>query len=427
MTPTSPVTSYHRSHRWAAFLLITILSFHGPIHILASASNAVASGSESPTSKTNEFASDATFDDTKNITSTSTVKTAPSSLRSNLMSSTDNEKLENAHVDPEITSLEWPWTKNGTVDYTCHKHENCTSCNDASLACHWCSKNNECHAKGSWYGCAIGASCSNPSNDTADNTCHSHTSCTDCALSSSMCHWCVFDDGCHAIGSFYGCAHGVNCYSNDRCQRETPEKIQEAIFADIGVIPLVLIISAVMSVLCCSSIMFAGISTLKGVYDDLVEVNVPPSEAFGNHDFELELDPIHEETDDCMDGNDGNEPESGEEVEAINGGDVENELESANEHCHDAPQLQTEVTEGQLTESLLPVTAHPDPSRLPTRNRRSGSRHFNCLITTCKVWYVFTIVGALLFATTTVLFFPKAPEYNICADEFAVSCFSFNI
>lgn len=41
-----------------------------------------------------------------------------------------------------------------------------------------------------------------------NNTCFSHKTCSECALYSHLCHFCEFDQQCHAIGSWYGCADG---------------------------------------------------------------------------------------------------------------------------------------------------------------------------------------------------------------------------
>jgi len=78
--------------------------------------------------------------------------------------------------------------------------------------------------------------------------------------------------------------------------------------------------------------------------------------------------------------------------------------------------LQVELEE----QNLLPsVTAHPDPTRLPANNARRSSGTLRCMLNSCRVWYFFTIVTTLLFATSCILFFPKAPTYNVCSDEFA--------
>jgi len=368
----------------------------------------------------------------------------PGYLRNSAASSIAGGVHDTSNELDDESSLLWPWNRNNKSDNQCSSYQNCTTCAEASVSCHWCSKNDQCHAMGSWYGCAIGASCSKPSNDTVDNSCHSHKNCAECSLSSSLCHYCAFDNQCHAIGSLYGCSHGVNCYSNDRCQRQEPEHISSGIFEEIGFIPLVLIISAAMSVLCCSTILYAGANALKGAYDDITQQRIPPAEAFSHHASQfqqLQLEPILEEqhdgniddapSGDCDNENCDDEIETplGEGSNKTDGQLVEFNEMLGNESSGIAEDTHVEEEEEdgdgeeehQFTERLLPVrvTAHPDPSRLPTRNRRSGSGYMKCLMRTCGVWYFFTITGAICFVASSILLFPKVPEVNVCSDEFA--------
>lgn len=391
-----------------------------------------------------------TVHDAKNIESH-----AHGSLRSKLESNLDErdalfiDTRTDLDYDGDSTFIGWPWNHKNKTDNSCTIHDNCTACTDSSMTCHWCSFDDECHAKGSWHGCAIGATC--PSNDTVDNSCETHKTCTECALSSSLCHWCAFDDECHAIGSMYGCAHGVNCYSNDRCKRSSPEKIEEGIFVNIGFIPLILMFSAAFASLCCISVLFSGANALKGAYDNIADVIVqaPPVEAFSHHDrdhshddmhlqidMHVQLSPIHEDThaDDCQVGDDVNveDHDHAEASEPVfhecndsnvddQNGDNESPLENQHSHSDDIIELHTEhMEEDSVTESLLPVTAHPHPSRLPIRNRPGpGNYHMNCLMRSCKAWLFFSVIGIVFFTSAGVIYFPKAPEYNVCSDQFA--------
>lgn len=379
-------------------------------------------------------------------------------------SSSDSSKTPNAQW--------WPWDNNNgndtssdspeVLDHRCSSHTNCTSCTESSFACHWCSRDNQCHAKGSWYGCAYGDTCSDNSTtpDKADTSCHSHKNCAECTLSSSLCHFCAFDNQCHAIGSVYGCSYGVNCYSNDRCERKTPEPIVTGLLEDVGVIPLVLILSAAMGVLCCSSILYAGANALQGAYDDLVRERVPPSEAFVNHGTlfqQLECDPILEDSHVGNDDNDEDDKDSAsicerdKEISCLDitnrsivldddvDGDCEGnhgekqkrrvpitqDVEDSSRMRHDdneeEEEEEIEHEHGDpLRQRLLPVSAHPDPTRLPTRyNSGTGSRHIKCMMRTCGAWYAFTVFGALFFVASSILLFPKVPEVNVCSDELA--------
>lgn len=412
-------------------------------------------------------------DDTK-------IEESHGSLRKDLASNPPLNQLKQ-DVDQDASPLDWPWNHKNKTDNSCSVHQNCTTCTESSMACHWCSFDDQCHAKGSWHGCAIGATC--PSNDTVDNSCHSHKTCTECALSSRLCHWCAFDDQCHAIGSVHGCMNGVNCYSNDRCRRLEPDPITEGYFDNIGVIPLILMFSAAFMSLCCVLVLFTGAGALNGAYENLTLHNAngdlslmgngsagPPIEAFSHHDYSqddslLHLSPIHDETIDYADFDDeaedidegivgdvqgisdegdggtnnskpvykkrkrnqdeytdpdpedqGQDQDSGHEGSTL-------ALTNLKSQSREIISNQMEDSQSQLRESLIPapVTAHPHPSRLPPTRpvQVPGNYHMNCLMRSCKAWLFFSVVAIVGFTAASVIYFPKAPEYNVCSDEFA--------
>ena len=362
--------------------------------------------------------------------------TKNSVIQGHLRNSYSSLDMKDYHED----SLEWPWNrKNSTSNNSCSSHQNCTACTEASMTCHWCAHDEQCHVKGSWSGCTIGATCKKPSNDTKDNRCAAHKTCTECTLSSNLCHYCAFDNECHAIGSVYGCTHGVNCYSNDRCHRKKPEPepIQPRIFDEIGTFPLILIFTIAIGIISCSSIIFVGAKAVKSAYDDYVADRVPPAEAFTHQAHRmLDLDPIQEDSEDENEQDDeenkpgdedavpkeSKEEEKGHPSESIKGD------EEAEENCEESNGCEEEAAEDDdgsdeesdwdpLTERLLsPV---PDPSRMPTRNERKANKYMNCMIRTCSAWYMFSIFFAVSFAASSILFFPKVPEVNVCSDEFA--------
>jgi hypothetical protein len=181
-----------------------------------------------------------------------------------------------------------------TNDKVCYDATTCDKCN-SYYTCHWCSHDDRCHAIGSIHGCMIGASCrTHPDkvipnrtdpHDTATG-CTTHTSCRNCTLSSSLCHWCAHDNMCHAIGSMYGCMTGVNCYDNPHCQRTSPEKVlptdhhskqsphqqqpdKPDIHHSIGILPYILIVSISTVLVCCITSCCCILNCLKGAYDDL--------------------------------------------------------------------------------------------------------------------------------------------------------------
>ena len=187
---------------------------------------------------------------------------------------------------------------------SCDSLTTCDNCTN-TYSCHWCKKSKSCHARGSFYGCAWGESCSPkpPPPKKENTTCASQTTCSDCGSSSRLCHWCEVDNACHAIGSRYGCAVGVDCYSNDRCRRSESEKLPgisssptkapiDYILAILNRVPsmslIVIIIFGIMTLSClCCCHYFT--SNVKGAYDDLATItmaaSVAPMSIIGGQDF----------------------------------------------------------------------------------------------------------------------------------------------
>ena len=233
-----------------------------------------------------------------------------------------NSNINNDKKDDQFISWQWPFpipsipshdnnNNNNSTDFKvpdintpCAAQTNCTSCIELSSFCHWCDSDSECHAIGSLHGCIFGSTCSkdgssgggNNNNgggkDHSKDKCNTHTECAECALSSSLCHWCAKDDKCHAVGSWYGCAHGVDCFNNDRCMRKEPEKIDYSTHNDNtsddngdgsgdgsgGGIrsdwPIIVICIIGLVIFGCSTCCFVGVSAVKGTYDDWALVNV---------------------------------------------------------------------------------------------------------------------------------------------------------
>jgi len=393
----------------------------------------------------------------------------------NLRDTTAIDDRRISQEDIKYDSLEnledWPWSrptpKSGTSQPTYHGHQSSapsktpihtscyarTSCEEcSSVKCHWCSFDEKCHIRGSPYGCALGASCESKNHtkppDPVDKSCGAHKTCTECALSSNFCHWCAFDEHCHAVGSWYGCAHGTNCYSNKRCRRLTPELIPTTIFSGIGFMPIFLIASIGICAFSCSSVIYGGVKTLQRAYDDLAEARAPALEAHqipgaiaegdcddGIEDPLLDEDdneerlasPCDHDTDDSMGISNGMETsETDTENLPHNNHATGSLLQDENREQTDTESLLqdnhasvTEHTEQINAENLLtsPVTAHPDPSRIP--RPPVDSRNINCLVHVCRAWYICTSVGVLVFLILSFCFFPRIPEYSFCSDEFA--------
>lgn len=107
-----------------------------------------------------------------------------------------------SHADAEAESL-------------CGRSKDCGSCNKNPILCHWCDKDQECHAKGSVFGCLEGSDCGKPApapTPPARDTCYDAKDCGSCYNHSKLCHWCSASQGCHEVGDvIHGCVIGVGC------------------------------------------------------------------------------------------------------------------------------------------------------------------------------------------------------------------------
>lgn len=300
-------------------------------------------------------------------------------------------------------------------DNSCHSHTNCTDCYDSSYGCHWCASDNQCHAKGSIHGCSIGASCQNAT----DNSCRSHNNCTECSLSSYGCHWCEFDNQCHAKGSVYGCAVGVDCYSNDRCQRQIPEKIHTPLSIS-PLIDLILWGSLIASISCCT-FCFCGVRGIKETVNDLRNFSHQRPNQLGEEsemttpllwrqkqnrnevqeDSQVELSSFEPLKDDC------------EQNETIVGSNDDNEEQVENEE-NETPLSPIDSNLDLSTEPLLPHNevsnqSNPTPSIQYTPS--------NMLYTTCKTFYIVSILVMIGFTLLVALYFPRMPIIDVCSNE----------
>ena len=393
---------------------------------------------------------------------------------------------------------------NTTNDKVCQDATTCDRCN-SYYTCHWCAHDSTCHAIGSVYGCLIGSTCGdskkrNPPhidpNDTATG-CAAHTTCRDCALSSSLCHWCGHDNMCHAVGSLYGCVTGVDCYDNRHCQRTIPEPIPHhsqppnngndaeedtdvpLYHRNIGILPLVLILSLSGIMICCATSCCCIMNCLKGAYDDLAmaTIIVPPapssqpytsnddiiqtneqdteeynplllSDTSPNSNNTLSVQPTNSTEDNYFDcrasttdttttasacAKDNNTVTEHDTVAVtttttttnedcyirmVDGGDDENHSDTA--------ASPTIINQDRSNNSVVPTvsallyrrttTARPLPPRPPQHRRFVAMQR---LYRTCMGCYVGTILCIGFVTYLTIYYFPQKPIYNICNDSVA--------
>lgn len=341
---------------------------------------------------------------------------------------------------------------------SCASHADCQSCYESSSFCHWCAFDEACHAKGSMYGCSYGVSCEAPpkppKNDTDPQGCYRHTSCSDCALASRFCHWCAHDNACHVIGSVYGCVSGVDCYSNDRCQRDKPEPIPiQDHFRKLNVLYLVILIVVLLSVMCLVTCCCGIVTAIKAAYEDIADA------AHGggrgpNHLFVMDPDnsdeilqqqqqqqpllrngatedpPVTSSTSSAM-----NQLEDGVTAEEVTDegpttttatAAPTNTTEEAPlvpsrshdehvRHYHDYLRFMTgsQTSVSPDDEAHFSITEHHAPYR--PRRHRAIRRIYHL----CVCLYVATLLVTTVLLGGVVWMYPKVPQYNVCNDAVA--------
>jgi len=295
---------------------------------------------------------------------------------------------------------------------SCSSYTNCTECINSSNVCHWCA-DEKCHAKGSFYGCTIGASCNPPNSSAHNDTCHSHTTCTECTLASNVCHWCAFDDQCHAIGSIYGCTYGVNCYSNDRCQRVQPEYVYERWYHGIGFLPLFFILGSVSMILCCSTVLYVVTETLiHGLYQ-LLSTSIPTTTS----DFSTTT--LHERTYKQRQRH-SNISNNNNPRQIVSKSTNSTLLEEAVPFL-DAMEVEIDEEEegnGIDRSNNVESSSTSFPPQVPLQ-LNTNHRHLKLFMKTCKVWYTTTWVLTVSCLVTVLYLFPKVPQFNVCSDQVA--------
>ena len=373
-------------------------------------------------------------------------------------------------------------------DKVCNDATTCDRCN-SYYTCHWCAHDSTCHAIGSVYGCMIGSSCQKKNtpnidpNDTATG-CSAHATCRDCALSSSLCHWCGHDNMCHAVGSVYGCINGVDCYDNLHCQRAKPEPITPRrnsksqqqngdtdvpiYHHEIGVLPLVLILSLAGSMICCSTSCCCIMNCLKGAYDDLAIASIVQQQnRYGNtnngrntsdNDTD-EHSPLIQGTTSVTSHQNGDENffDCRATTDTITATTPLSETPAPTEEAASAPPAAAETASAQLLPEPSAAAVAPSedcyirmvdgeentnvPSSTTMQNDVSNNGNVSFRFTfqsptttrpqqrrfvamqrlyiTCMGCYVCNILFIGFVAYLSIHYFPQKPIYNICNDSVA--------
>ena len=334
---------------------------------------------------------------------------------------------------PRLSMGSWSTPNNVTEDTSCAGQRDCQSCVARSSWCHWCEKQNTCHSKGSFYGCFSGAQCAK--NDTVDpndeHGCAAHQTCGECATASRFCHWCGHDQACHAIGSVYGCTVGVDCFSNDRCKRQKPEKIQQHVsFRDLNPLPVAIVSAAAMLVCCCASVCFCICRGVKGAYDDLV-ISTNPAAQDGSLDPLLGNEHVNDEspsgiaepeTQESSNGREsiyfdaqeeGEAPIDGEDPDTANEG-LKNEGDGDGADGQSVDEIDGSEADPLLVEDTV-TSAYSRRRSIRPRPPRHMQRMYNA----CRGCYIVTLLMMFSMVLCSVIYYPQIPVYNICNDDVA--------
>ena len=248
------------------------------------------------------------------------------------------------------------------------------------------------------------------SKNKTDTSCASHTSCRDCAESSWGCHWCAHDEACHPIGSIHGCLSGVNCYSEDRCTRKVPEAIKGCDWTDVGTMSLIVILSVAGLIILCATCCLGLACCMRGTYEDyatLAVANAGDSVWVGednidNADHRKRTVIFHDSS-------------AGDAGDAAEG--------SGNEGQDDA--LQEEGTEYQRLLDEDASNNGVDEESLNTRitmarsQVMSKSSNTKCMFNACSICYAVTVFCVSALAVMGIVYSPRRPEVNVCADAVA--------
>mmetsp|Transcript_25121 Transcript_25121/g.43992 ORF Transcript_25121/g.43992 Transcript_25121/m.43992 type:complete len:533 (+) Transcript_25121:144-1742(+) len=350
-------------------------------------------------------------------------------------------------VSPAFFFSDWTSSTNTSSSSSCASLTSCENCTN-TYTCHWCERTESCHARGSVYGCSWGSTCHHKKPPNKENsTCASHTTCSECALASHLCHWCEHDNACHAIGSRYGCTVGVDCYSNDRCRRTKAEPLPGGFFVtEISTLGLVVVLTIGALLVVCFTCCHYFTTNVKGAYDDLATITmqastIAPMSVVGgpNGQFYTTLE-THPEEESMANADGGNsaaeqnsQPQDVNSALATDGNSQQQQRrdEEANELQQDSAQP-TLSDDAEHPYALMddPATAaaaavqESRPLLHPSYNgsvvgAMEESRHMKRLYNCCSIIYFVSVALVLALMGVVIFYYPKKPVYNVCNDAVA--------
>ena len=239
-----------------------------------------------------------------------------------------------------------------------------------------------------------------------DTSCAAQTNCTSCAESSWGCHWCAYDEACHAKGSVHGCIAGVNCYRQDRCTRKVPEPIRGYDMGDVGKLPLLVILSLAGLIICCASCCFGVACCMRGTYEDYATLAVANNAGDSSVMMQSSQRP--------------RTISFREEVTVSDGDNDVRDGTGANENERDGTEYQRLLDEGGSG-----VGAGEDEESLHTRitaarsQVMTNSSNTKCMFNACTVCYAATVFCVGVLAVMGIVYSPRRPDMNVCSDAVA--------
>jgi len=346
----------------------------------------------------------------------------PPSSSLSLLGATDNKQGEGIIIIKDEVHADDIGDNQMMQSIACAYHESCDSCL-GTFGCHWCEFDSMCHVQGSVYGCIAGAaSCPGAADNTSssdvpeepeDKSCFGITSCNECSATYS-CHWCEFDNACHLKGSLYGCLSGVSCYSNDRCERKTPEPVPVALFPlpesteeviftwPEFIILIVLSCASLMGITC----LFCAAGVGKDFYDDFTVLTGASQDLMEGHRFEPY---VPDTLPSKKSGNVSAAKDRFSEMTSLINDERRRYINDEEEEGYDYDLLLKNADEALAAQE--PLLSNDK------RVRKKGSWRVDCLFNSCRLCYLFTAGFIVLTALAIVSFYPQYPAYNVCSNQ----------
>ncbi|GMH78580.1 hypothetical protein TrST_g14221 [Triparma strigata] len=230
--------------------------------------------------------------------------------------------------------------------------------------------------------------------------------CGSCTNSTWSCHWCDFDDACHAIGSIYGCAFGVECYNIDRCMRTSPEPAGD--LPPPATVLALVITFAILGCCCLTCCLLVGWN-VKKAYLDLLPYKPPPNpnevkkEDLSSRLFEMTTSATTW----------ASSLTSSEKKRRKSRGPS---LDLGEDLDYDLALVENDQNQ-EVAAARRPDSSPTTSPQNQTPSPPPPSHPVHCLWRCCWSVYALCLVAIVVISTLTVSLWPHYPQYNMCSDE----------